>query len=241
MQYTPSFRLVHVHHAGGIPDPVLFRAAGLEPLYAGEADFPVFLQEFLRLLEIDTERSHGNGHLHGPSGVFVRRVVQRTVHMYGGFEAAQVPGEIELAPVPVRTVHQEVHHRVQGVQFNFKVETAVLVRVDEHFPVIVLIDNGVVFGERGGYVVLLDDAGDVQVFIVPEHFHVGLLGGLRLEVHAADVGKGFAQGSVLPVGLIQDTVDYQGAGGLGGIVNTGLGGLRSLLPACAGHHKKGRE
>ena len=76
-----------------------------------------------------------------------------------------------------------------------------------------MIDDGVALGEGGRDLVLLDDAGDVQAFVVPEHLHVGLLRGRGLEVHPADVYEGFRPGRRLPVGLVEFSVDLDLPGG----------------------------
>ena len=101
----------------------------------------------------------------------------------------------------------------EGVALELEVELAVAVRVDEDLEVVVPVDDGVALGEGGRDLVLLDDAGDVQAFVVPEHLHVGLLRGRGLVVHPADVHERVRPGRRQPVGLVELPVDLDFSGG----------------------------
>ena len=104
---------------------------------------------------------------------------------------------------------REVEHRVESVDFNLEIVVAVAIGVDKYLEVVVVVDNGVAFRERGPYVGLFHHGCDIKVIVVPEHLGGGVVTRSGM-IPATDVNKMRDVCRLLPGRFIEAAIDVEG-------------------------------
>lgn len=123
--------------------------------------------------------------------------------------------------------------------------------VHENLEIGVLENDGIVFGERGPDVRLLQFGGNVEIIVVPKQFGAGAEAGFWhggiLDVH--EIGGPFGLG---PGGFVEVSVNGNRGGGVAAKVAVGNDGLHFLAPVisraggaacdgCAGQQQQREE
>jgi hypothetical protein len=123
--------------------------------------------------------------------------------------------------VAVRFDEHQIPDRVQRVDFELVVLMRVSVGIDEHFEVVVVVDDRVALRQRRGDVGLLEIRRDVQIFVIPEQLHPRAEGWRRAD-GAFDVDERLRPGGGAPGWLVQASIDHQRRGGA----------IADRLPGC---------
>ena len=216
LHQSPHFGPVHVHHALRRPDPVVLRhprhfligAVGVRdlPFHAREVNAPLFA--FIRrpgMTRIFSEHFPREGDFNRPTLVRVAGMIERAVDVDGGFHAGDFPGIVRLALIHVGLVEPQIPRGVERVHLEFVIRLRVARRVHEHLEIRVLENHRVMVRERGPDIRLLKFGGDVEVMVVPEHFHARAKARFWFGV-ALDVHEILRPGRGRPRGVIQHRV-----------------------------------
>lgn len=69
--------------------------------------------------------------------------------MDGGLQSGAVPLHHEISTRTIRFVQHQVENHATRIGFYFKIIVSVAIRIDKHFKVIVIIDDGITQGTQG--------------------------------------------------------------------------------------------
>ncbi|OPZ77348.1 MAG: hypothetical protein BWY77_01718 [bacterium ADurb.Bin431] len=153
----------------------------------------------------------GQGQLDRPAGVGIAGLIDAALYDHPLLQSADIPEEGRIAAIAVGAVEIEVPVGGEGVEFEFVIAVGVAVRIDKDLEIVVIENDRIVFAQRRPDVGLLHLAGDVEIVVIPKHFHAGVEARPGLLV-ALDIDKGLTPGCALPVGLPEIAVDNEGAG-----------------------------
>jgi len=170
VEIAPTIGHVHVDDALGGPDPVVFPRVARCPLDSTKVDAPVGARRRDARRQAGCERSPGDGDLDSPGVVGVGGIVKSALDVDGGLKAGYSPGIVGAATLAVRLVEEEIPAGVEGVDFELEVTGVGERRLEEYLKVVVVEDDGVVLGERGLDVGLIELRGDIKVGRVVENF-----------------------------------------------------------------------
>src|SRR5580698_8952407 len=204
---------MHIDLALRGPDPIIF------PVLAGQGGMPIVEDAGLPLdaaevgapLAADFGPGNGQarvegapweGDFYGPAVVFITALIERAAQIDCGLDAGNLPAAVGFAALAVGLVEVEIPSGIEGVDLELKVAGGAGQWLEEDLEVVVVEDERVVLGESGSYVWLFELCSDVEIVVVPEHFHAGAKARLGLG-GALDVDEVGCPGSGFPSGVVQ--------------------------------------
>ena len=222
---APLLRIVDVDDAGRCPYPVVLGKdfsiligafligvvddIGL-PLHAGEV-YTVILAVFRSAAVLQTfgDGCEGDHYLDAPSLVFCIGIVDGALHMDSRLKAVDIVAVQSVAVVAVSHRQEEIPDGVQHVHLELIVLGGIGIRVDEDLEIVVLENDIVPFGHMAPDLISVELCAKVEIFVIPEHLCPGEEAGGR-HVAALDIEESVGEGSVLPEGFVDVSVQVEG-------------------------------